>query len=233
MITRSFKVKKTFIAIILSSLSLFAGTTGKIAGTLTDASTGEALIGANIMIVGTTLGAASNINGDYVILNIPPGNYTLRISSIGYQTVNVNDLRIIVDRTTTISLALEPTSLEMDEIVVSAETPLIQPDLTSTSSVMTRDEIEELPVKDFTELLSLQAGVVGSGSNLHIRGGRSNEVAYLVDGMLVTDPLLGGLATQINNDAIQEMSLLSGTFNAEYGNALSGVVKYRNSRWFR
>ena len=66
--------------------------------------------------------------------------------------------------------------------------------------------------------------MVGSGSNLHIRGGRSNEVAYMIDGMLVQDPLLGGLATNINNDAIQEMSLLSGTFNAEYGNALSGVV---------
>src|SRR5690606_20710452 len=94
----------------------------------------------------------------------------------------------------------------------------------SSISVVTREQIEALPVSTFTELLSLQAGVVGSGANLHVRGGRSNEVAYLVDGMYVQDPLLGGLATQINNDAIQEMSLLSGTFNAEYGNALSGVV---------
>ncbi len=90
--------------------------------------------------------------------------------------------------------------------------------------MITREEIESLPIASFTELLSLQAGVTGSGSNLHVRGGRSNEVAYMIDGTIVVDPLLGGLATDINNDAIQEMSLLSGTFNAEYGNALSGVV---------
>jgi outer membrane cobalamin receptor len=84
---------------------------------------------------------------------------------------------------------------------------MIKKDLTSSISVVSREEIESLPVASFTELLSLQAGVVGSGSNLHVRGGRSNEVAFLIDGMHVQDPLLGGLATEINNDAIQEMSL--------------------------
>ena len=143
---------------------------------------------------------------------------------VSYRTAIVEEVKIVADQTTNITLGLEPTDLELDEIIVSAETPLVQKDLTSSISVMTREEIEELPVASFTELLQLQAGVVGSGSNLHIRGGRSNEVAYMVDGMYVTDPLLGGLATQIGNDAIQEMSLLSGTFNAEYGNALSGVV---------
>ncbi|MCZ7613610.1 MAG: TonB-dependent receptor plug domain-containing protein [Ignavibacteriaceae bacterium] len=102
---------------------------------------------------------------------------------------------------------------------------MIQRDVTSSVSVIRRDQIEALPVSTFTDLLSLQAGVVETGSNnLHIRGGRSNEVAYLVDGVYVKDPLLGGLSLEISNDAIQEMSLLSGTFNAEYGNALSGVV---------
>lgn len=129
-----------------------------------------------------------------------------------------------MDQTTTMDFKLKPQSMTTDEVVVTANTPLIQKDLTSSISVVGRDEIELLPVGNFTDLLSLQAGVVGSGSNLHIRGGRSNEVAYMIDGIYVTDPLLGGLATQINNDAIQEMSLLSGTFNAEYGNALSGIV---------
>jgi len=204
--------------------NIFAGTTGKITGTIIEKVSGEPIVGANILIVGTSHGAAADLDGNYVILNIPPGTYDVKISSIGYKSVLVENVKIVVDRTTEISMALEVTSLEFDEIVVSAETPLVQKDLTSSVSVMTRDEIEELPVADFTELLSLQAGVVGSGGNLHIRGGRSNEVAYMVDGMYVQDPLLGGLATQINNDAIQELSLLSGTFNAEYGNALSGVV---------
>src|SRR5690606_14827331 len=155
---------------------------------------------------------------------IPPGTYSVRFSYLGYETTIVENVKIIVDQTTELPAALSPQSIEVDEVVVTAQTPMIQKDITSSISVVTREQIEALPVSTFTELLSLQAGVVGSGANLHVRGGRSNEVAYLVDGMYVQDPLLGGLATQINNDAIQEMSLLSGTFNAEYGNALSGVV---------
>lgn len=214
----------TVLIILFFPFILFGGTTGKLVGNLTDADSGEPLIGANIFLTGTTLGAASNENGNYVILNIPPGTYEVRYSFIGYETVIVEDVRIIVDQTTTIDIRMRTGSLLLDEVVVTAESPLIQRDLTSTISVIRREDIESLPVARFTDLLALQAGVVGSGSRLHIRGGRSNEVAFLIDGMLVKDPLLGGLATQINNDAIQEMSLLSGTFNAEYGNAMSGIV---------
>lgn len=216
---------KKFILISLIFTSLcFAGTTGKLAGKVTDASTNEPLIGVNVVLEGTTFGAATDINGNYVILNIPPGVYTVKISLIGYSTSTVNDVRIIVDRTTTLPIQLSPSSLQLQEVVVTARTPLVQKDLTGSVSVITREEIESLPIASFSDLLSLQAGVIGSGSSIHVRGGRSDEIAYLVDGMHVTDPLLGGLATQLNNDAIQEMSLLSGTFNAEYGNALSGVV---------
>ncbi|MHC1738511.1 MAG: carboxypeptidase-like regulatory domain-containing protein [Ignavibacteriaceae bacterium] len=217
-------MKRIFIVLVFIQISLFPGVTGKLAGKVTDASTGETLVGANVIMVGTTYGAASDINGNYTILNIPPGTYSVKVSYLGYEPVVVNEIRIIVDQTTSINFELSSQLIKVDEVVVTAKAPLIQKDLTSSKSVISRENIEALPVATFTELLSLQAGVVGSGSNLHIRGGRSNEVAYLIDGMYVKDPLLGGLATQINNDAIQEMSLLSGTFNAEYGNALSGVV---------
>jgi outer membrane receptor protein involved in Fe transport len=217
-------MKKFFVVLILFQNFLFAGVTGKLSGKITDAQTGDVLIGANVLIDGTNLGAASDVNGRFVILNIPPGTYSVRFSYLGYETTIVENVKIIVDQTTELPAALSPQSIEVDEVVVTAQTPMIQKDITSSISVVTREQIEALPVSTFTELLSLQAGVVGSGANLHVRGGRSNEVAYLVDGMYVQDPLLGGLATQINNDAIQEMSLLSGTFNAEYGNALSGVV---------
>lgn len=217
-------MKKLFIMILVLPLYLYAGTTGKLAGEVKDAVTGEPLIGANVLIEGTSFGAATNLKGEFVILNLPPGRYNVKVSFIGYENLVIKDINIVVDQTTRLPIALNPQTITTDEVIVTAKTPLIQKDVTSSISVITREEIESLPVKSFTELLSLQAGVAGSGSNLHIRGGRSNEVAYMIDGMLVVDPLLGGLATQINNDAIQEMSLLSGTFNAEYGNALSGVV---------
>ncbi len=217
-------MKKILLLVMLVPFIVYSGTTGKLAGTIKDAQTGEPLVGANVIIEGTNFGAATNINGEYVILNIPPGKYNVRYSFIGYETTIMQDVAIIVDQTTTMQVQLNPQTITVDEIVVTARTPLIQKDLTSSISVMTREEIESLPISKFTELLSLQAGVTGSGSDLHVRGGRSNEVAYMIDGTIVVDPLLGGLATDINNDAIQEMSLLSGTFNAEYGNALSGIV---------
>ncbi len=217
-------MKQILFIFLFSATMLFGGITGKLAGTIKDAQTGEPLAGATVQLEGTNLGTATGISGEYVILNIPPGKYSAKVSYIGYETKVFNDVVIIVDQTTRLDIELSSASMQVNEIVITAEAPLVQKDVTSSISVINRDEIEALPVATFTELLSLQAGVVKTGDGLHIRGGRSNEVAYLVDGMYVSDPLLGGLATQINNDAIQEMSLLSGTFNAEYGNALSGVV---------
>jgi outer membrane receptor protein involved in Fe transport len=217
-------MKNILLFLLIIPFLLYAGTTGKLTGTVKDAQTGEPLLGANVTIEGTDFGAATNLRGEYVILNIPPGRYNVKISYIGYETLLFTEVTIVVDQTTELSSELKPQTIEVGTVVVTARAPMIRKDITGSISVVSRDEIEALPVSSFTELLSLQAGVVASGNSLHIRGGRSNEVSYLIDGMHVQDPLLGGLATQINNDAIQEMSLLSGTFNAEYGNALSGVV---------
>ncbi len=205
-------------------ISLFAGITGKLVGTVRDAQTREPLVGVNVILLGTNLGAATDVNGRFVILNIPPGLYSVRVSIIGYEPVVVENVKIIVDQTTEIQVQLKQTDIVLQEVYVVAQTPLIQKDVTSSISVITREKIEALPVSRFTDILALQAGVVGSGSAIHVRGGRTNEVAYLIDGMYVKDPLLGRLATDINNDAIQEMTLLSGSFNAEYGNAMSSVV---------
>ena len=217
-------MKKVLLFLFIIQTYLFAGVTGKLVGRVTDKNTGEPLIGANAFLQGTNLGAATDVDGKFIIINIPPGVHNLKVSYIGYETVSIENIKIIVDQTTQIEVSLSAQSLLVGEVIVIAQTTMIHKDLTSSISVISRDEIESLPVANFTDLLGLQAGVVGSGSNLHIRGGRSNEVAYMIDGMLVQDPLLGGMVTNINNDAIQEMSLLSGTFNAEYGNALSGVV---------
>jgi len=218
-------MKNFFLLLFFTPYLIYAGTTGKLSGSVKDSQTGEPLVGANVIIVGTDLGAATNVNGNYVILNIPPGNFSVKISYIGYEPVLVTDVQIVVDQTTLLPVELKPESIEVGEVVVVAQTPMVQKDVTSSISVIRRDQIEALPVSTFTDLLSLQAGVVKVGNNnLYVRGGRSNEVAYMVDGIYVKDPLLGNLALEISNDAIQEMSLLSGTFNAEYGNALSGIV---------
>ena len=219
------KVQLSVAALVLLPWAmLIAGTTGKIAGRVTDAATGEGLAGVNVIVVGTTFGASTDVEGHYAVINIPPGRYDVRVSLIGYVATTYQNVRVVVDQTTLQDVKLDASAVELADVVVQAERPMVQKDLTATMAVISSEQIELLPVRNFVEVLQLQAGVVGEGNNIYVRGGRSNEVAYLIDGMSVKDPVLGTLGTRVNNNAIQEMTFLSGTFNAEYGDALSGVV---------
>jgi len=217
----------TFPILVLAlvvPLWLFGGVTGKVSGVILHTETGEPVIGATVQLIGTNYGRISDEEGRFVILNVVPGTYSLKASFMGMETVSVEQVEVRVDLTSRIEIRMQPTVLEGQEVVVTAASVAIKMDLTASMSVVNQEQFDALPLADVGDALSLQAGVVGSGSNLNIRGGRSNEVSYLIDGMYVQDPLLGGFATDLGNDAIQELSLLSGTFNAEYGNALSGVV---------
>jgi outer membrane receptor protein involved in Fe transport len=200
---------------------VFAGTTGKIAGKVTDKSTGEPLPGVNILVAGTRLGAATNLDGTFIILQVPPGIHSVKASAIGYQEVVFDNVRVSIDLTTRLDFQLGETVLELGEtITVVAERPLVQKDLTSTSNTVGADVISRLPVENFSDVVNLQAGVVEG----HFRGGRSGEVAYLVNGIPMNDVYSGSFVLQVENKAIQELEVISGTFNAEYGQAMSGVV---------
>ena len=197
-----------------------AGTTGKIAGKVIDAQTKELLIGVNVIIPGTTLGAASDLNGNYFIINIPPGIYQLKASAVGYASQTVNNVTVSADRTTQIEFELASQAIEMTGVVVVADRPIVQKDLTSTTSTVTSDQISKLPLENVSSAVNLQAGVVEG----HFRGGRSNEVKYLIDGISVNDVFSGNFSLEAQINTVQEIQVLSGTFNAEYGEALSGVV---------
>lgn len=198
----------------------------KIAGRITDARTGEELIGANVFIIETAQGASTNLEGEFIILNVRPGTYTLRVTYVGYQTQLIQEVVVRTDLTTTINVQLEPDGgLAGQEVVVIAEQPLIRRDETATRQSVSGDEIKNLPVQNFADVVALQSGVVSAGRrSFNIRGGRSNEVAFMIDGVMVRDPVSGSVATNLGNDIIEELTLLSGTFNAEYGNAMSGVI---------
>lgn len=221
-------IRFTFLLLILSFATLpnIAQTVGKIGGIAKDVSTKDFLPGVNVLIEGTLLGGASNANGEYYIINIPPGNYTVRATMIGYKTVRVTNVQVHIGLTTQVNLLMEPTVLEIEEeVVVTAERPLIQKDVTSKMAIISSDELINLPVESFQDVLATKAGfTTDADGNIHVRGGRTGEIGYMVDGMYVEDPLYGGFKGMMNKDAIEEMVLLSGTFNAEYGNAMSSIV---------
>lgn len=144
---------------------------------------------------------------------------------IGFQTFRISDVRVTVDRTTTIDFTMIDQTIQGEEITVIAERKLITVDQTSASAKIGGDEILNLPVQNFTETVSVQAGVAKSeGGSLHIRGGRSSEIKYYVDGVAVSNPFSNALATPVENSAIQEVEVISGTYNAEYGQANSGII---------
>ena len=182
------------------------------------------MIGANVLINETDLGAATDADGNYYILQVPPGKYSVRFTMIGYQDLLMKDVRIQVDLTTTINASLSEGVIGMNEVVVQAERPMIQTDVTYSQANISSEEVEMLPVEEFEDVIALQAGVVSSNGEIHVRGGRGGEIAYMVDGITVTDPFNSGISVEIENNAIQELQFISGTFNAEYGQAMSGIV---------
>ncbi len=218
-------VKKSFYLILIFTLSLsfnnlFAGTTGKIAGQVVDKETREPILGANILVESTYFGAAADIEGDYYINNITPGKYTVIASAVGYHKVRIENVSVRIDLTTALDIELTSEAISIGEIVIQAKAPLITKDLTSTSAIVSSEDIKMMPVENIQQVINLQAGVVAG----HFRGGRSNEVAYLVDGVPINDAFNGSSALTVENNSVRELEVISGTFNAEYGKALSGVV---------
>jgi outer membrane receptor protein involved in Fe transport len=214
--------------ILLITFSLFSGTTGKIAGRVIDAATGEGLPSVNVFLVGTQLGAVSDMSGNYVILNIPPGVYTVSASMVSYRKKEIRDVRVNIDFTTRLDIKLESGSVDLPPVEVQGErNPLIRQDLTNPQVAITSENIQELPVTTVGDILRLQAGVVtDNDGEIHIRGGRSNEINFTVNGVSINNPFDNSQGVGIATNAIQEVSLSSGTFSAEYGNALSGVVNF-------
>jgi outer membrane receptor protein involved in Fe transport len=215
-----------YFTVLICSLNFtFAGTTGKIAGNVTDKTTGEPLPFVNIIIMGTNLGAATDIDGNFVILNIPPGKYNIKAQYIGYQPVVIENVSVSIDLTTTVDFTLLESAVELEEVVVQGRADLLKKDVTSSQSLVSSEQIEALPVAEFDDVLQLQAGVTRDASgDFHIRGGRTNEVAYWVNGVSITDGYDNSRGIQIDNYSVQELQVISGTFNAEYGNAMSGIV---------
>ena len=198
---------------------------GKIAGKTIDASTGEPLPFVNIIIMGTSMGAASDANGEYYIINVPPATYSVKASAIGYNSLTVENISVSSGFTSNLDFKLSSTTLQLgQDVVVIAAKPLVQKDLTASTATVGADVISSLPVTEISDVLNLQAGVVSSGSDIHLRGGRKGQIAYQIDGVPVTDAYDGSTVIDVSANAVQELQVISGAFNAEYGQAMSGIV---------
>ncbi len=242
MVTRN--TLREMIAIVMVWLlwaaPLMAGETGKITGVVRNANTGDPLIGVNITVEGTVLGATSDEDGVFVILQLRPGTYVLRASYIGYADVRVENVRVLVDHTVRVDIRMEERAVEGQEVVVTAQRPVIQKDVTASMEFVGAEELGQLPITETKQGIFLQTGVLFDGLPLQgrgargepryaIRGGGQDEVKWYIDGVRAASQIegradRGGSFTTVNLNAIEEVQVITGGFNAEYGEAQSGII---------
>jgi outer membrane receptor protein involved in Fe transport len=216
------RVTRLSIFLLLGlSLSVFAQEKAKISGRVTDAATKEALPSVNVTIEGTTFGAGTDANGEYFIINLAPGTYTVVASMIGYSKVRFENVSVNTGRTTIINIPMSSKTIIADEVVVVARRPVIQQDISNSQEVAYGKDIQALPtVVDVKGFVGLQAGVQG----MSVRGGSIDQTSVMIDGAVVVDPTTNQPYTTLPLAAIQEVSVIKGGFNAEYGNIRSGLI---------
>ncbi|MBN2090478.1 TonB-dependent receptor, partial [candidate division KSB1 bacterium] len=216
------KILVGLLLLLLLPTWLLAGITGKISGFVKDQETGDPLPGVNVIIQETTMGAATDVNGFYVILNVPVGTYTLKAMYIGYKVVDISNIRVQTDLTTEVNFDLPPTVLEGEMVSIVAKRPIINKNVTNTVKTLQAEELQNIPMRGVQTVMNLSSAVVDGD---HVRGGRSEENVTYIDGVMTTLLRDGSTnALTVINNAIEESNFHAGGFQAEYGFAAAGVL---------
>jgi outer membrane receptor protein involved in Fe transport len=222
------KILLLLLILISANITFAQGQNGSIFGTVKDSSN-AVLEGVTLKIKGSYLGAVSDIKGSYRIDNVPEGSYTLEVSYIGFKTVEYTNVKVAEGEQKEWNVKLMITSYTVDqEIVVIGERPLMDIEMTSSNHIIGSDEILKSMVTDIKDIVTQQSGVVKENNEIYIRGGRNYENSFLLDGVSVQDPLSGtGFGLQLSANSLEEVEVITGGYNAEFGQATSGVINAR------
>jgi hypothetical protein len=229
------------------SVSLVLAGNGKISGTVKGAD-GAVVVGANVVVEGTALGGAADVNGNYFILNVPPGTYRVRGSAVGFAPIVLTNVRVGADQIVAVNLTLQSETVGMAEVVVEASRPPVDKSQTSTRTRMGSDEFQSMPIRDVQSLIATSA----STFNGFVRGGKQYETKTLVDGIDMTDQYYAAAAdvgggntpyltyngvnrqvqanrsslVDLNVNSVEEASVLTGGIGSDYASASAGVISY-------
>ena len=208
---------------------VFAQERGSIQGTVRDKATNEGLVGVNVLIKGTYYGATTDLDGKFEIKSVSPGTYGLSFRLLGYKEVEQTGVAVREGLPTTVNVSLEETALSLgQEVVIVGKKPMMDVAETQSTNTISSEEIKISAVQNVKDVVAQQVGVVAADNEIHIRGGRSYENAYLLDGVNIQDPLAGtGFGLQLSSNSLTEMEVITGGYNAEYGQATSGIVNVK------
>jgi hypothetical protein len=218
--------RKFFVALLLMlAVPSLALASGKIRGKVIDKETLETLVGATVSIDGTSMGATANVNGEYIVLNVPAGVYTLKAKFVGYAAMSVANVRVNNDLTTNVDFALAVEAVALQTVEIVAERPLVNKNATNAVRISNSDDIAAIPVRGINNILAVTPGVVVQDNTVFIRGGRIDEVGFYLEGVPVNNPMTGGRGVNLVQDALEEIQVQAGGYNAEFGGANSGIIQ--------
>ncbi len=216
--------KALIILVVLMPFFLFSQEFGKVSGKVVADKDGQPLAGASVVIEGTSLGSAADENGNFTILGVPVGTYTVRADYIGFQSVKLSNVNVSANLTTKVDFALQVSAIRGDVLEIIAERPLINQNSTNTTRIVDAETIENLPLRGVESVIALQTGTVVDDGNIYVRGSRGTDVAYYVDGVYMNNSWDLTNTSNVSNAAMEEIQFQSGGFSAEYGNVNGGVV---------
>ena len=215
--------KTTLLLLLLLTCFVYADTTGIIGGIVEDTE-GNPLVGATVMIDDTYLGTMTDSNGEYIIAGVPPGHYSVTASMVGRASSRMEGVLVIADQLSRIDFAL-PFDLTGSTVINVQESRIhILQDVPATLHLMDFTQLRTMTSKSIVDVVSAQPGVVTSHGEVHVRGGRSGEVEYLLDGVSIRSPIDNRFNLELPLTAISNASLMTGGLGVEYGNSMSGVV---------
>ena len=215
------KLTTLFLAIIMTTGLFAQNLTGKISGTVT--SDGQPLVGANVIIEGTSTGAATDETGTYYVFDVQPGIYTLRVNYIGYKAQIVSNVRVTIGLTTNQDFELEVAAVEGETVEVTASKPLIEVSQTNVARTIDSEAIDNFAVRNVTSMVASQAGVVVQHDGMHIRGSRGEEIGYTLEGASMTGAG-GKVVSNAIPEALEAVAVQVGGYDASIGNANGGMV---------
>ncbi len=216
------KTKYRLLLLVLIIFQVaFASTTGKITGKVVDKETGEPLLGVNVILEGGGgYGAATNADGFYVILNVPPGVYKLKTAMIGYTIVTELGIEVYIDQTTTVDFELGRSVIQGEEVVVTTKRNIVHKDVSTSVLSVDAEEIETSIHTSVENIIGEQAGIEG----LRVRGGEVDETAFMIDGVTSRNPRNNEPIAGVALSGIQSINVKRGGFEAEYGQVRGGIV---------
>ncbi|HQI50272.1 MAG TPA: TonB-dependent receptor, partial [bacterium] len=220
-----FKFVFALICTLILPALLFGAETGKITGKVVDKETGEGLPGANVLITGTSMGAITDVDGKYVMLNVPAGVYSIRASFVGFRSVTVTNVGVNGDLTTTTNFELPSQALNAGDITIIAERPLVNQSATNAVRIQRVEDFKNIPTRSVNSIISLQPGVLVKDGQIYIRGGRAEEIGYILEGASTRDVVGGSNLVTVIPEALEEFQVQAGGYNAEFGGANAGIIR--------